>query len=123
MMRTRSADGSVSRRSTGLVRWIVAAVVAAVAGIVPPAHAQTGARPAGDAARGEYVFNAAGCLGCHTDVVTDGPRLAGGRGLKTPFGTFFSPNITPDPETGIGRWTEAQFAAAVRQGRTPDGES
>jgi mono/diheme cytochrome c family protein len=73
-------------------------------------------------ARGEYVFNAAGCLGCHT-VPKTGQRLAGGRALKTPFGTFYSPNITPDRETGIGGWTDEDFIRALREGKAPDGTS
>jgi mono/diheme cytochrome c family protein len=71
-------------------------------------------------ARGEYIFNAAGCLGCHT-VPKTGQRLAGGRALKTPFGTFYSPNITPDRETGIGGWTDEDFIRALREGRSPNG--
>jgi mono/diheme cytochrome c family protein len=98
----------------------LALVAAALAVFVTDARAQSAA---GDPVRGETVFNAAGCLGCHTDPVSSGATLAGGRALATPFGTFYSPNITPDPETGVGRWTEAQFAAAVRQGRMPSGES
>lgn len=72
--------------------------------------------------RGEYVFNAAGCLGCHTDEKGGGAPLAGGRPLKTPFGTFYSPNITPDPQHGIGRWTDAEFARALRSGHGKEGE-
>jgi hypothetical protein len=50
------------------------------------------------------------------------PPAAGGRALATPFGTFYSPNITPDPDTGIGRWTDAQFLRALRGGGVrPDG--
>jgi len=74
----------------------------------------------GPIARGEYIFNAAGCLGCHT-VPKTGQRLAGGRALKTPFGTFYSPNITPDRETGIGGWTDEDFIQALRDGRSPNG--
>jgi mono/diheme cytochrome c family protein len=66
--------------------------------------------------RGEYVFHAAGCAGCHTDVPAKGPLLAGGRALKTPYGVFFPPNITPDPAHGIGRWTETEFVQALRSG-------
>jgi mono/diheme cytochrome c family protein len=77
--------------------------------------------PAGDAQRGEYVFAAAGCLGCHTEK--GGERLAGGRGLPTPYGTFYTPNITPDPTHGIGRWSEADFFRAMREGEAPDGSS
>jgi len=66
--------------------------------------------------RGAYLFAAAGCAGCHTDVKNDGMPLAGGRALATPFGTFYGPNITPDPQNGIGDWTEAQFHRAIREG-------
>jgi mono/diheme cytochrome c family protein len=69
--------------------------------------------------RGEYLVRAGGCFSCHT--VAGGEKLAGGRALATPFGTFYSPNITPDPRTGIGRWTDAQFLRALREGVRPDG--
>jgi mono/diheme cytochrome c family protein len=72
--------------------------------------------------RGEYVFRAAGCATCHTDRDNNGPFLAGGRALETSFGTFYSPNITPDPQYGIGRWSEADFVRALRQGVSPNGE-
>ncbi len=73
------------------------------------------------AKRGEYVFNAAGCAGCHTDVLTKGPLLAGGRLLETRFGSFYSPNITPDPTDGVGTWSQADFITALRRGTAPDG--
>jgi len=69
--------------------------------------------------RGAYVFAAAGCAECHT--AKGGKPLAGGRALKTPFGTFYSPNITPDPATGIGKWSEADLKRALREGIGPDG--
>lgn len=69
----------------------------------------------------EYIFRAAGCAGCHTDEANKGAPLAGGRALRTPFGVFYTPNITPDLETGIGRWTEADFTRAVRDGVSPRG--
>jgi len=72
-------------------------------------------------ARGKYVFDAADCVACHTDTANQGTPLAGGRRLETPFGTFYSPNITPDTATGIGRWSDADFIAALRHGRAPDG--
>jgi len=72
-------------------------------------------------ARGEYVFKAAGCQGCHTDEKNKGEFLAGGRALKTPFGIFYSPNITPDPTYGIGKWSDAAFDNALRQGISPSG--
>jgi len=77
--------------------------------------------PQDAAKRGEYVFAAAGCYGCHTDVKGKGAPLAGGRALPTPFGTFYGPNITPHPQSGIGRWTEANFIRAMREGIRPDG--
>jgi len=75
----------------------------------------------GDAKRGEYVSKAAGCLGCHTEERKDAMPYAGGRALKTPFGTFYGPNITPDKKAGIGGWTFADFARALHEGEEPDG--
>ena len=75
----------------------------------------------GDAKRGEYLVKAGGCLGCHTEDKKDAVPFAGGRALKTPFGTFFGPNITPHPQAGIGRWSEADFMRAMRHGTRPDG--
>jgi mono/diheme cytochrome c family protein len=75
----------------------------------------------GDAKRGEYLAKAGGCLGCHTEEKDKAVAYAGGRALKTPFGTFYGPNITPHPQAGIGRWTETDFVRALREGRRPDG--
>lgn len=75
----------------------------------------------GDAKRGEYLAKAGGCRGCHTEEKEKAASFAGGRALKTPFGTFYGPNITPHPEAGIGRWSEAEFMRAMREGRRPDG--
>ena len=72
-------------------------------------------------ARGAYLVRAAGCVSCHTDKKGNGEPFAGGRALKTPFGIFFSPNITADKETGIGLWSDADFLRAVRKGVRPDG--
>jgi mono/diheme cytochrome c family protein len=75
----------------------------------------------GDAKRGEYLAKAGGCVGCHTEEKKDAVPFAGGRALKTPFGTFYGPNITPDAEAGIGRWSEVDFVRAMREGERPDG--
>jgi mono/diheme cytochrome c family protein len=75
----------------------------------------------GDARRGEYLSKAGGCLGCHTEEKEKAVPYAGGRAPKTPFGTFSGPNITPHPQAGIGRWSEADFIRALREGRRPDG--
>lgn len=75
----------------------------------------------GDAKRGLYISKAAGCLGCHTEAKEGAQAYAGGRELKTPFGTFYGPNITPHPQAGIGRWSEQDFIRAMREGVRPDG--
>jgi mono/diheme cytochrome c family protein len=71
--------------------------------------------------RGAYLFAIAGCASCHTDFKNKGAPLAGGRAIDTPFGTFYGPNITPDPAFGIGRWSNADFIRALREGLTPNG--
>jgi mono/diheme cytochrome c family protein len=83
-----------------------------------PAGSPTAASPV---ARGEYLAAAGGCLGCHTEAKTGAVPYAGGHALKTPFGTFYGPNITPHPDAGLGRWSEADFVRAMREGRRPDG--
>ena len=79
------------------------------------------AQRAGDADRGAYVLRVAGCATCHT-APKGGKFLAGGRELKSPFGSFFPPNITPDAETGIGTWSDEDFMRALREGKSPDGK-
>lgn len=76
---------------------------------------------AADAKHGAYVFATAGCAACHT-AEKGGEFLAGGRELKTDFGSFYTPNITPDPETGIGGWSDEDFLRAMRRGISPDGD-
>jgi len=75
----------------------------------------------GDAKRGEYLAKAGGCVGCHTEEKEGAVPFAGGRALKTPFGTFYGPNITPDKNAGIGNWSESDFIRAIRQGERTDG--
>jgi mono/diheme cytochrome c family protein len=72
--------------------------------------------------RGEYLLYAGGCISCHS-VEDSGEQgfLAGGVALETPFGTFYTPNITPDKETGIGNWNDADFVRAMRYGFSPEG--
>jgi mono/diheme cytochrome c family protein len=76
---------------------------------------------AADPKRGEYVARLGGCHSCHTDARNKGAPLAGGLDLKSPFGTFRVPNITPDAATGIGRWSDADFLRAMTEGVAPDG--
>jgi len=68
--------------------------------------------------RGKYLYDATDCAGCHGGGRTEGPP-AGGRALKTPFGTFYPPNISADLENGIGKWSEAQFRETLRHGVAP----
>jgi len=91
---------------------ILAAVV-----VVATAAPTFGQQPSAE--RGKYVFDAAGCQGCHTDKKAGVPLLAGGPPLVTPFGTFYAPNITPHKEHGIGSWTADQFVEALHSGVSP----
>lgn len=78
----------------------------------------------GDAEAGEMIFWAGGCTSCHakTGAKEDAKLiLTGGLGLKTPFGTFYVPNISSDPENGIGSWSGKEFANAMMKGVAPDG--
>ena len=71
---------------------------------------------------GKTMFFAGGCASCHaTPNQDDKTRLGGGVGLKSPFGTFYAPNISSDKADGIGQWTEAQFVTAMVKGTSPDG--
>lgn len=99
-----------------MARWSKAVVPTAAALLFAFAGAGASAQ---DAKRGEYIFALGGCQGCHT--ADKEKPLAGGRALKTPFGTFYTPNITPDPGTGIGRWTDADLKRALHEGVSPDG--
>jgi len=76
----------------------------------------------GDVARGAYLARASGCIACHTDFAEGGKPLAGGVKIDTPFGAIYSPNLTSDPVHGIGSWTRDEFAQAVRQGISLDGQ-
>jgi mono/diheme cytochrome c family protein len=71
--------------------------------------------------RGEYIFRATGGCSCHTDVKHNGAFMAGGRPMTTPFGRLYSTNITPDPTTGIGTWSDADFIKAMTEGVGPQG--
>ena len=81
------------------------------------------ATPAGDAAAGRIVFYASGCDSCHQSPGQNDPlKLGGGAPLKTPFGTFYPPNISSDAKDGIGAWTVVDFANALLGGVARDGE-
>ena len=74
-------------------------------------------------ANGKEMFIAGGCESCHAvPKQEDKTRLGGGLGLRSPFGVFYVPNISPDKTDGIGGWTEAQFVTAMVKGTSPAGE-
>ncbi|GGF71448.1 diacylglycerol kinase [Terasakiella brassicae] len=76
---------------------------------------------AGDAEKGKYILNMGGCISCHHTPNQKGADLSGGLAIKSPFGTFYVPNITPEPDVGIGGWSDEDFIAAMTQGISPDG--
>lgn len=100
--------------------WVIAANLRGEEPL-PPTDAATASAPASPVliARGAYLARAGNCQGCHT--VRGGADYAGGRGIATPFGTVHAPNLTPDPEHGLGRWTDAEFWRALHHGRSRDG--
>ena len=113
-----------------LKRLFLLAVLAAVAGLgifwwlTIPAVVAASSLPAytPNLANGLTAFNAGGCSSCH--AVPNQPdrlKLGGGLPIPSPFGTFNVPNISPDPNDGIGRWSEADFVTAVLKGTSPSG--
>jgi mono/diheme cytochrome c family protein len=113
------------------VAWFVGAVLALLAGVAavvlalnlrdedPPADASPLAITPELVARGAYLARVGNCLSCHTE--RGGTPYAGGRGIETPFGTVHASNLTPDDDTGLGRWTAAEFWRALHNGRSRDG--
>ncbi|MEE2694113.1 MAG: cytochrome c [Pseudomonadota bacterium] len=71
--------------------------------------------------RGAYIARSSNCISCHTSVPEGSPPLGGGRPIITKYGTFFSPNITPDPVNGIGQWNLEDFRKALTKGISPQG--
>jgi mono/diheme cytochrome c family protein len=111
-----------------VVLVIAAAAVGAVAFWVLTAPASGPESALGaytpDLANGKTMFLAGGCSSCHAvPKQQDRIRLGGGLGLRSPFGTFYVPNISSDPNDGIGHWTEAQFVTAMTKGTSPDGSN
>ncbi|WP_454688168.1 c-type cytochrome [Achromobacter aloeverae] len=102
--------------ATGLLYWL---------GTREDAPARTAAAapvadPAQRVAQGAYLARVGDCAACHT--VRGGAPYAGGAAIPTPFGTLYGPNITPDPQTGIGNWTADDFWRALHHGKRPDGQ-
>ncbi|MBR0696203.1 cytochrome c [Bradyrhizobium lablabi] len=113
-----------------LRRILILAILAGIAGfgafwwLTIPATVAASALPVyrPDVANGLATFNAGGCSSCHAvPKQDDRTRLGGGLAIPSPFGTFYAPNISPDQNDGIGRWTEADFVTAVMKGTSPSG--
>jgi len=114
-----------------LARRIAAVLAVAVAAAAAALFVLTAARPADqalpahtpDPVRGEALYHVGGCISCHKTSATAGVTgpPAGGAAFPTPVGTFWPGNLTPDPETGLGSWTESQFVDAMMRGVSPDG--
>ena len=107
-----------------LALCVLGAIALAVAWwLTAPSTVALAAAPrAPDLANGQEMFNIGGCASCH--AVPNQPdrlKLGGGLPLTSPFGTFYAPNISPDPNDGIGRWSEADFVNAVLRGVSPGG--
>ena len=108
---TTSASPKTEDVRSGAAAWLAALCLAAT-----PAGADEAER-----SQGEYLLHAGGCITCHT-AEDGGAPLAGGRAIQSPFGVFYSPNITPDNETGIGAWSDEDFLRAFWEGVNPAGE-
>jgi mono/diheme cytochrome c family protein len=113
-----------------VIAW-VAVLAVALAGMAWAAtmprglpEAELAELPPGNPSRGEPLFWAGGCAACHAARGARGDErlsLGGSQTLATPYGTFSVPNISPDPEDGIGAWSAADFANAMLRGVSPDG--
>lgn len=124
----RGARGRTAGRIA--VRIVVALLLVLAAGVAALAWrgyrddpstgpVQASADPAQRVAYGAYLAKVGDCMACHT--VPGGQPYAGGAAIPTAFGTFYGPNITPDPSTGIGAWTADDFWRALHQGKAPSG--
>ena len=115
-MLKRIVIGAASLGIACLLVFLALAWRTAIAPIDPPEKTSF---PADLIAKGEVLAGAGHCALCHTN--RGGPALAGGLGVPTPFGTIYSTNITPEPETGIGRWSLEAFTRAMHEGVSRDG--
>ncbi len=110
------SNGTRSARLRSFTLLITGTLLIVSAVVAGEAHTASNKE---QAHRGEYLARAGNCMGCHT--TRGGEPYAGGRRLNTPFGEFITPNITPDNETGIGRWDAEDFWQALHHGKSKDG--
>ncbi len=106
-----------------MIRAVAAAAACMLSGCAGPARAQpaTSRQDFLTIERGRYLAVAADCAACHT-LPDSGEQLGGGRPIETPFGRILAPNITPDPETGIGAWSDEAFVGSLLNGTGRSGE-
>jgi mono/diheme cytochrome c family protein len=112
----------------GLAALLVAAGAVAAWFVTAPrrlsAEVAAAVSEPGDPEAGKNIFYIAGCESCHMSPGQPDPlRLGGGTELKTPFGSFYPPNISPDKRDGIGSWSAADFADAIMAGASPRGKN
>jgi mono/diheme cytochrome c family protein len=105
--------------TAGVVLLAVLLFILAPRREIAPQAPDPGRFAAGRITRGAELAKIGNCGVCHTRP--DGAPFAGGRRIDTPFGAIYATNITPDPDTGIGRWTEAAFLRAMQEGVRRDG--
>lgn len=114
------------RRALIVVGVLVAAIAVGLWFLTAPRPLPASELAAGyhpNLANGEAMFTAANCSACHmAPGQDDRTRLSGGLKLKSPFGTFVTPNISPDPKYGIGGWSELQFVNAMKRGVDDEGQ-
>ena len=115
-MGKRILIGVVALGVLGILGFGALAWRPAIAPIAPPAPRSFAPELV---AKGEALAGGGYCAECHT--AKGGQKFAGGYAMATPFGVIYSTNITPDPETGIGTWSEAAFARAMHEGVARDG--
>jgi len=113
-----------------VMRWLIILGLVAAGGLYvlarpKPLPESAVAGLTGDPAKGELVFWAAGCASCHMAAEAKGDAqlvLSGGQRFPSDFGTFIAPNISQDPEHGIGKWSLLDLANAITRGVSPEGE-
>ena len=98
---------------SGLLVFWVASTPHPLSQVDVPAHTA-------DLENGKLLYNIGGCISCHASVA-DAEVPSGGKPLTTPIGILYPPNLTPDPETGLGKWSDVNFVNAMQKGIGPDG--
>jgi len=114
-----------SRRTTAAIACVLVVAAVGFFRLTRPDPLPASAIPAhaADRANGELLFHAGSCFACHKPPggAAQASLPSGGSPFKTPIGAFYPQNLTPDPETGIGRWSQADFVNAMTRGLSPDG--